>query len=744
MLALVLYCTIAVHGPAEAESTATESQPEAGAVVAIDEIIVTAQRRSERLQDVPVSITAVSGEDLVKQRIETPGDLVSVVPNLQAVTTVGEGTPVFSLRGVSMADFSLNQQSPVATYTDEVYKGSFPLLGPELYDIDRIEVLRGPQGTLYGKNTTGGAVNIISRKPGFDTDGYISLGAGNYSRIEANGAFQTALNERVTTRVAFTYQKADGWMHNLSAGQPNPEGVRQYAVRASFLYKASDTLDFTLRLSTSHQNPYNYGIYARPGPNGVGGGVYALFGLQDYFRQGLGRYDIQSTDVRRREQTTHGAALTTTWKLSGGLVLTSITSFDYGKLFIPEDADGSPLQVAEDDGFATARQFAEDVRLTSNSDGPLNFVAGAYYNQEKMDAGLVWHFYTDIPIDCEVTFSVNCIYRNHFNQSKKTTAAYADLNYKIADRIIVRGGIRATHDTGSVTRYAAQVLRGDGTPIANTIPGDPNNFDATTGTQFANNNVSGKLGIDFKTTADNLLYASISRGFRGSSFNAEAFFSPVELNVARPETVTAYEIGFKSQYLGRSVTLDGAVFYYDYKGQQVLNVDPTTLVQTLINVTKSRIAGGELELVARPTRSLRLNVGVGALNTQISDGTLGGVTLNGNRLPNAPALSVTAGVDWDLVDQDAGKVTIGFNGNMNSKQYFELRNEERLAQPAYALLNSQFAYRTHSDRFGVSAWCRNLTNKYYVRSAYDASGFGFDYFHLGQPRTYGITFDAKM
>ena len=723
---------------------ASGNEPVDSADTAVGEVVITAQRRSERLQDVPVSVTAVSGDQLTQQRIENPSDLVGVIPNLQVATTVGEGIPIFSLRGVSMADFSFNQQSPVATYVDEVYKGSFPFLGLELYDLERVEVLRGPQGTLYGKNTTGGAVNVISHKPGFDTEGYFSVGFGNYARVEASGAFQTALSDRIATRVAFTYAKADGWMQSLYPGQPDPNGTRQYAVRVSSLYRASDTLDFTLRLSTSHQDPTNYGIYARPTAPGVGGGIYPLYGGQDYFRTGLGRYDIDSNYVQCRLDETDGVSLTTNWKLLERLTLISITSFDYGKLYIPEDADGSPLKAVEDQGSGSGHTFAEDIRVAGDADGGLTYILGAYYNQETLASGTAFDYFTDIPTDCTLTELVNCIYRNHYKQVKKSTATYADFTYPVVSRVKVRAGLRYTHDTGSISNFSAQQLQGDGTPIANTIPGDPANFNATTGASFANNNVSGKVGVDYTPADHVLVYLTVGNGYRGSAFNAQAYFQPGELNVAAPEKVKSYEVGFKSELLNRSTTLDGAVFYYDYTNQQALSVDPVTLAQTLINIPKSRISGAELEMVSRPVRSLRLNLGVGALNTKIQKGAISGTSIVDHRLPNAPNLSVTAGIDWDIVDRDIGKVTAGLNISATSKQYFELINEDRIAQGEYALLNGRLAYRTRNDHFGVALWGRNLRNKYYYRSAIDISGVGFDYFHLGEPRTYGVSFDARL
>ena len=219
--------------------------------VAIEEIVVTAQKRAESLQKVPVSITALSGDELAARQIRAAEDLVMGVPNLQSNAAIGDGVPIFSLRGISMSDFSFAQNGPIATYYDEVYKGNFALLGLNLFDLERVEVLKGPQGTLYGKNTTGGAINLISRKPDFTTGGSLSLGYGNFDHFMVDGAAQTALSDVLAARVAFTFERADGWMKNVAPGKPDLNAVRQYGVRGTLLYRPSDTVDVTLRLSTS-------------------------------------------------------------------------------------------------------------------------------------------------------------------------------------------------------------------------------------------------------------------------------------------------------------------------------------------------------------------------------------------------------------------------------------------------------------------------------------------------------------
>jgi iron complex outermembrane receptor protein len=719
-----------------------------------NDIVVTALRRSERLQDVPVSVTALGGGQLADRQIDSAADIVSLVPNLQAATTVGEGVPIFSLRGVSMSDFSLNQQGPVATYFDEVYKGSFPLLPLAMFDLERVEVLRGPQGTLYGKNTTGGAINIISRKPGYDTEGYLRLGYGNYDRMEAEGAVQTALGDKAAARIAFTFARADGWLKNSLPGASDANATRQYGIRGSLLIEPTEDLEIILRASTSLQNPTNYGIVARPGPLGTGAGAYEAFGQgSSYFRTGLGDREIESNFSERRRHRTYSGSLTANWTVSDALTLTSITSYDRGKLYIPEDADGSPLRVLEDTLFGRAKQFAQDVRLTSDFDGPLNFILGGYYNREKIFSSTNFRFFNDIDVDgdgqviaadCAVDFFTACQYRNRFNQTRDSKAVYSDLTFDISDAVTLRGGLRYTIDKGRLSNFNAQVLGADDVPIANTIPGSLTDIDATTGARFNDKEFTGRVGIDFKTAAGHLIYANYSRGYRASAFNAQAFFLPEEVNVARPETVDSFEVGFKSQFFDRKLTFNAAGFYYSYKNQQVLNVDPNTVAQTLINLPKSRIYGAEFELTLRPTDDLTLNGGLGLLKTKIREGDVSGASLIGNRLPNAPTVSLTAGFDWTAIHFSAGSIALRGDMSYTSKQYFELFNTDRIAENGYALINTQVAFTSDDEQWGLSLWARNLFDKKYLKSAIDVSGSGFDFTHVGEPRTYGATVNFKF
>ena len=483
-LRLALVGVVAFGLTAAAMAVQAEEDQAEGA--ALQEIVVTAQKRSENLQSVPVSVTALTSTQLSSLKLDNASTLTTQIPNLQVNGIVGEGSPLFSLRGVSMFDYSLSQSSPVASYIDEVYKGNFVLFGVEMYDLERIEVLRGPQGTLYGKNTTGGAINFITHKPGFNTEGYIKAGGGNYNRREVEGAFQTGLiPDRLAVRVAMTYTKADGFVKNILPGHPDLEGVDQYGVRISLLFRATDSLDFTLRYSKSMQDPQNYAIIpGRVSDLGVGL-VGAYYPTSDGTATGvpLSNDQVAQNYTPRRRQDNQAVSLTTNWAISDSYAITAISSWDQGALFNPEGTDGAGIDIFKIPYIGRTHQVAQDIRLTTTGTDALNYIVGAYYQHEAIFNSTENQFYNFLDYngdgrinyqDCVDSsyntpdggyaggFFVNasCRYYNSFDQIKNSWAVYSDGSYKLSDLFKLRAGVRYNHDTGeqknALTSYAAR------------------------------------------------------------------------------------------------------------------------------------------------------------------------------------------------------------------------------------------------------------------------------------------------
>ena len=724
--ALPNFALIALLASSPALAQATDENAEVG------EIVVTAAKRAENLQNVPIAVAAVTGDSLSKSRVTNVDDLVTKVTNLQLTSIVGDNTPIFALRGVSMSDYSLNQSSPVATYYDEVYKGNFAFLGVAMYDLERVEVLRGPQGTLYGKNTTGGAVNLITRSAKLDeTSGYLNAGYGNYNRVDVSGAVNVPLGTKAALRVAGTFSHADGWFKNVLPGMPDLAEVKEYGVRGTLYAEPTDSIRLTLRASTSFQNPHNYGIYAQP---------------EAVNRPGLGKWQIASDVPERRRARTTSVAFTANIDVSDTLTMTSISSYDKGSLHFIEDTDGQPNKLLEIPYDDDAKQFAQDLRLTSNTGGPFDFILGVYYAHEKVYNSSNFKIMLDTDFngdtvidaqDCIDGLPVACQFRNQFDQTKDSLAVYTDLKYELTDALTVRGGLRYTHDKGRQYNFQSDALGADNVLVANLIP--PSQL------RYSTDNLSGKVGVDYKVSPDNMVYASVSRGYRAPSFNAQAFFDPSELSVAKPEKVMSYEIGSKNQFADRRVTLNAAAFYYDYRNQQFINVDPATAAQTLQNIKKSRIYGAEVDLTVRPALGMAFNAGVGLLSTKIRNGAVSGTNVSGNKLSNAPSLSFNLGADVTVFDGGMGKISLHPALAYQSSQYFEVINVPRLKQSSYALFSGHIDWESENGQWNASVWGKNLTNEHYFTSRVDLlAGFGFDYNHIGAPRTYGVSAGMKF
>ncbi|HVW69496.1 MAG TPA: TonB-dependent receptor, partial [Steroidobacteraceae bacterium] len=563
-------------------------------------------------------------------------------------------------------------------------------------------------------------------------------------------------------------------------GHPDLEGVDQYGARLSLSYNATEDLKFLLRFSISKQDPQNYAIIdGSIAPGGVGGLGYYRTTNGTATGAPLRNDQVAQDFTPRREQDTKGVALTTNWQMAPAFLLTSITSWDEGNLYIPEGTDGAPIDIFKYVEIGKDRQFIEDLRLTSTGDGPLRYIAGAFYQHDVVFSSVANRFFDSVDVnndgvlnyqDClassfgpGVGYSVGsiinagCNYQNRYDQIRNSWAAYSDVSYQLTEPVKLRLGVRYNHDNAAQKNAQALLLGSDNVPIGNIIPGSvvagvwqpvealpgSPNYNAIIGsttTQYAHNSaVTGRVGVDYTPVKNILLYASYSRGYRPAAFAGQFDFSASDLSTVPAETLDAVEAGFKTDLLGRQLQLNGAVFHYQYKHQQLLDVQPNG-AQPLISLGKSKIDGGELELVARPAQSFTIRGNLGLLNARIEEGYISGGTLNaaGHTLPNSPRASAMLGADWDFLKLDRTRYHLHVDGNYWSKQYFELVNEDRIAQSPYGLLNARLSLLAVDDKLEIGAWGRNLTDHFYLTNAIDFQSLGYDYRHRGIPRMFGI------
>jgi iron complex outermembrane recepter protein len=735
---------------------------------ALEEVVVTAQRQSERLQDVPIAITALSGAELAARGVRQAGDITADVPNMLLNSPYGpEAQPTFTLRGVTTQDFSENQSSPIAMYVDEVYKSVGAVQALQLYDLDRVEVLRGPQGTLYGKNATGGAVSFYTANPSLSaTDGYVTAGFGNYSDYSVRAAAGTPLiDNALSVRAAFMYEKRDGWVHSVVPGVEPLNGVDAIAGRLSLLSKPTDTLTATLKVAVSKSGGTPYGAHAINNDPAVTG-----------FTGNIGWFDNGAKYAVDKEIRNDNVSLKLEWQFAAHATLTSISGFDYGRWYEKSDDGGLPITARLDDPntyFSSVNAFSQEIRVASHDTGALGWLAGLYYGRESVHATVQFHFF-DGYLGTFVLPSGATLFGfdeyNNFDQIKVSKAAFFNTTFSLTPTVTLRAGARFTRDDisidnfyaleGGLTAASAGFAPDGGTTLwTQTIPfsatASYNQFSTSLSPQAGvnptltqnNNNVSVKAGADWKPTDEVLVYVSFSQGYRGAAFNGQAFNAPAELNFAAPEKLNSYEIGMKSALWSHRAEFNVAAFHYDYRNQQFLDAfalpgGAGTGFHT-VNAPKSRVDGAEFEFRARATQDLELRAGLGLLGSKYVELTLHGVDLSGNRLIQAPNYNASVGVDWRFAHLAAGDFRAMVDANFYGKQFFDAPNTERIAQDSYGIGNARVSFESASKPgFAVGAWIKNITNRQYLAyglAQRDPSqgGLGFDYALVGEPRTYG-------
>jgi iron complex outermembrane recepter protein len=739
----------------------------------LEEIVVTAQRRSERLQDVPVAVTALSASDLEDLGVRKAGDITSSVPNMLLNLPYGpEAQPTFTLRGVTTQDYSQNQSSPIAMYVDEVYKPVGAVQALQTYDLDRVEVLRGPQGTLYGKNATGGAVNFYSKNPNLTgLEGYATAGFGNYGAYTLDAAAGGPLiDNTLGVRAAVFYEKRDGWVHSISPSPGGVEplnGVDALAGRLTLLYKGGDTLTATLKLAATRSGGTPYGAHAI----NVDPAYYT--GNISWFDNGA-KYAVHK-DIRNDT-----ASLKVEWLASEHMILTSVTGFDFGRWYEKSDDGGLPVTLRLDDPntyASTTNDFSEELRLGSRDSGAFGWLAGVYYGRESTHATVEYHFFDSYNLGYFALPNGTPLYGfdefNSFDQLKDSKAIFLNTTFTVSPTVTLQAGARYTKDKVTISNFYA--LEGgplapgptgytpDGGTMAywtqtiGALPATFANYQTGTAAQDPllnlsqdNDNVSYKAGVDWKPSENILTYFSVSEGYRGAAFNGQAFNFPEEANFANPEKLTAFEIGLKSELWNHRGTFNVAVFHYDYKNQQFL--DSFTLPGGsgsgfhTVNAPKSRVDGAEFEFHAQATDDLEIRAGLGLMSSKYVDLTLHAgsrVCCTGNHLIQAPDYNGSLGIDWRFVHMASGDLRLMVDGNYYAKQYFDAFNTERIAQGAYGIANARIAFRSAAKHgIDASAWIKNLANRKYLayglnQNDPDTGAIGFDYALVGEPRTYG-------
>jgi len=722
----------------------------------LEEVIVTAQKREERLQDVPISVTALSGEQMLTLKLNSGSDIARLAPNLRVSVAGNEDQPKFSIRGLSQFDTNLNASSPTGVFADEVYIASQFLGGPQIYDMARLEVLRGPQGTLFGKNTTAGAISFISQTPSLtgSSNDYLVGEFGNnaYYRLQGGMDLPQA-SENFGTRIAFNVSKSDGWVKNRN---PAPDArdlssIDNYAARVSFRYAVGE-LDAVARLWTTRSSPTAIGIigsgtcpdYCFP-TFLTGGAPYPPGTNVSRINPRVSPYTGQPFDVREgafdRSGTIdvkgNGANLALNYD-AGRYQFTSISSYLSGSFSNYVDADGSIRNLFHIDFLADTRELSQDLRLTSDYEGPFNFIAGLYYFRDVVEPDTTTHFGPPVSLPPLSLTDATTSYR----QTRVSKAVYVDgtLTMGAAEAY---AGLRITREDGDITDFTT--VRADGVV---TTPPTRVGYDET--------KPSGRLGMRYNFSRDVMAYGQYSRGYRSSSMNGSAGCA-AELNVANPEFLDAFELGLKSQWLERRLQFNASAFYYNFTDQQFRNPAPGTsgcnstnpLATQLVNAAKSRIYGIEIETQARVTRNFDVTFGAGLLNSEYQELSLYDSTslttrdLSGNKVLEAPPYTINVGLNY-TIPVKAGDVVLHGDAVWVGRQFYTAFNDippyDQQQSPSNWESNARIAFRSASERFEFGLWGKNLNNNEAVNWAINPQVFGIKFTTVPYPRRYGADF----
>ena len=704
----------------------------------LETVTITAERRVENIKDVPTAVSTLSGEklDVLASGGQDVRFLSGRVPSLNIESSFGRAFPRFYLRGYGNTDFRLNASQPVSLIYDDVVQENPILKGFPVFDLKSVEVIAGPQGTLFGRNTPGGVVKFDSVRPSKKQDGYISASYGTFGSATLEGAANLPLGGDWSARVSAQLQRRDDWVTNQVPNSPTSktEGYEDRAVRLQALYEPNQGFSalFNLHNRELEGSPRLFrASIIKPGTNDL-----------------IAGFDPKKSYLNaKNEQSLHatGGSLRIKWALDG-MTLHSITGIETVKPFSRADVDGGYIlrvipsnfklppydkegevffPVETSDALRDHRQLSQEVRLESSGNGPLRWQAGLYlfderYTMESID-------YLAAPADALVST----------RQTNRAWAVFGSVNYRLSADLNLRGGLRYTQDKKNLSTTGKV------------------NASAGTSASTDNNKVSWDLSGTYTLSPETNLYARVATGFRAASIYPASGFGPQ--SQARPETVTSYELGAKSEFWQRRGRLSATVFSYTVKDQQLTAVGGTQNVNTLLNASKGQGRGFELNLELLPTDNLLLTLGASYNDTEIKDRSLamppagsgatmigtpdakGNYSIYGNPLPNAPKWIANLTARYSIPTADGNEYYIYTDWAYRSKVNFFLYRAVEFTGKPLTEGGLRVGYLWNNGKYEVAGFVRNITDKVVVNGAIDFNNLtGF----INDPRTYGVQFKA--
>ncbi|WP_445191596.1 TonB-dependent receptor [Sphingomonas sp. Tas61C01] len=736
---------VAAAAPAQADDAATSDDADQPG-----DIIVTAQKRSERLQDVPVAISVISGDAIALKggvNLESAQYLVPTLNFRKSGTAINQS---LFLRGVGTSTFSIAGEPSISTVVDGVVYSRAGEAFSDLIDIDRIEVLRGPQGTLFGKNTSAGVINIVTKRPGSDFGGFVEGGYytnGNEYRVR--GAVDVPLGELVKSRITGFYSNYDGNIRNIAKGNTRVNGYEHYGVRG--LIVADPTPNLTLTLIADYRKSDDDCCAEVIGTRPTNLTATVLPDIAGDKSRTVNQDLVTSTTEK-----SWGTSLQADWTL-GTQTVTYIGSYrEYDNTEV-RDGDWLPqayvgFNQLHDVGPQVSNTFTQEIRLTSPAQQFFSYVLGAYYSRAYTERTFTRN---DVvctaaptptvltPCGTPGTVTTRPSGVANFGSTFKNFALFGQGTVNLTDSLRLIGGIRYTTDQLDVFHQRVTTLAG---------PGINPSFGPFTG-KTTNDNWSGKGGFQYDIVPQSTFYATYARGYKGPAFNVFYNLTATGTNVVEPETADSYEAGLKNTLFDGKLTINVAAYYAKYNNFQANNPDIVAgvLVTRFTNAGRISTRGGELDLLFRPVRDVSISGGVAYTDAHIdqfkvpTNGVTTGVIASGTPLAYAPKWKGSLGADYRLRTGGPVDFTIGAQGSYQSKQISQLDANPAVRAAttikAYGLVDLTAGIADPTDKFRLLFQVKNLFDTSFA-SAITSGGPGGSYRYLiprDADRYYGVT-----
>jgi iron complex outermembrane receptor protein len=731
-----------------APDVAADSAAESGE--GVQTVIVTANRRAENLQSVPTSVSAVTAEELKNLGITSTTSIANYVPGVQLMTVNANTDNFFSIRGATQNDYAEHEESPVAVYMDGVYLSQAAGTAALLFDTERVEVLRGPQGTLFGRNATAGLVQYISKAPTNHPDGYVETSYGNFNANHTELAFGNGIAPGLSFRISLANDYMDPYLKNALYPDKGGGNSNSRAARLQLAWTPGDSFDATLNLHgvilndraglykfmNVYPDPNNHllSVFVPPDLNPWGScdGCdilgYRTPSSYDYYTSAADIVGYNKEHMLGGTLTLHGHF--------AGLNLTSISDFTQYYKDYNEDSESTPQDLTQFWTAVNTKQYSQELHLDNGGDGRLRWVAGAYYLKMngKYDEGSGQGdaYFAFLP------FGPYPGSDQRYTIDTKSWSEFAQAEIDLVQHLTLTvGGRWSTEKKTFDYNLYGQTAGFKGSPYASPDPifqinpglsGDAARIDRS--------DWSGKLALNYQITQNIMPYVSWNKGLKAGGFSA-AFnpYLPISLFKFDEEKLYAYEAGIKIEAFDRHLRLNADAFKYSYVGYQAFN---QIGLYNYITNNPGKMRGGEIELTVVPLQGLTLRTGLAFLDAWIEHLALPDGTIKDIRPAQAPETNITTSINYDWKAWFGGAMQLGVDYSYRTVLYYSLLNDPASRQGGYGLLNLRAEYTTPSGHWSFRLHGENVTGKQYLNNSIVSGVSGFGQGSPGMPATYGI------